>query len=99
MPGSPAYDDVWAVGDGAVYVVDAATAHVVAYELADGAERWRRPFDGLRNSWPYVAAGGIVFAIVNQLGIPVRFIGTGEKADDLAPFDPEFFVDTLLGEE
>lgn len=44
------------------------------------------------------AKGGIVFAIVDQLGIPVRFIGTGEKADDLAPFDPAYFVDALLGE-
>ncbi len=43
------------------------------------------------------AKGGMVFAIVDELEIPVRFIGTGERADDLAPFDPEFFVDSLLG--
>src|SRR5579859_288388 len=44
------------------------------------------------------AKGGIVFAIADQLGIPVRFIGTGEKADDMAPFDPEGFVDALFAE-
>jgi fused signal recognition particle receptor len=46
------------------------------------------------------AKGGIVFAIQQELGIPVRFIGTGEKPDDLAAFDPEAFVDAILaGEE
>jgi len=42
------------------------------------------------------ARGGIVFAIAHDLGIPVRFIGTGEKMDDLAPFDAREFVDSLL---
>jgi len=42
------------------------------------------------------AKGGIAFAIAHDLGIPVRFIGTGEKMDDLAPFDAREFVDSLL---
>jgi fused signal recognition particle receptor len=42
------------------------------------------------------AKGGIAFAIAHDLGIPVRFIGTGERMDDLAPFDPVEFVDSLL---
>jgi fused signal recognition particle receptor len=42
------------------------------------------------------AKGGIAFAIAHELGIPVRFIGTGEKVDDLAPFDAVDFVDSLL---
>ncbi|MGE0598895.1 MAG: signal recognition particle-docking protein FtsY [Dehalococcoidia bacterium] len=42
------------------------------------------------------AKGGIAFAIAHELGIPVRFIGTGEKMGDLAPFDAEDFVDSLL---
>lgn len=42
------------------------------------------------------AKGGIAFAIAHELGIPVRFIGTGERMDDLAPFDPREFVDSLL---
>jgi fused signal recognition particle receptor len=42
------------------------------------------------------AKGGIAFAIAHELGIPVRFIGTGEKVGDLAPFDAEEFVDSLL---
>ena len=40
--------------------------------------------------------GGIVFAVSDQLGIPVRFIGTGEQPDDLTPFDAEEFVDALF---
>jgi fused signal recognition particle receptor len=42
------------------------------------------------------ARGGIVFAIVNELRIPVRFIGTGERIDDLSEFDPSAFVDALF---
>ncbi|MSQ61404.1 MAG: signal recognition particle-docking protein FtsY [Dehalococcoidia bacterium] len=42
--------------------------------------------------------GGIVFAVTDELGIPVRFVGTGETVDDLAPFVPEDFVDALFAE-
>ena len=42
------------------------------------------------------AKGGIAFAIAHELNIPVRFIGTGERMDDLAPFDARDFVDSLL---
>jgi fused signal recognition particle receptor len=42
------------------------------------------------------AKGGIVFAVVDQLGIPVRFVGTGERAEDLSPFDAETFVRALM---
>jgi fused signal recognition particle receptor len=40
--------------------------------------------------------GGIVFAVADQLQIPVRFIGTGEKPEDLTPFDADEFVDALF---
>lgn len=40
--------------------------------------------------------GGIVFAVSDQLGIPVRFIGTGEKPEDLTPFDAKEFVEALF---
>jgi fused signal recognition particle receptor len=40
--------------------------------------------------------GGIVFAVAYQLEIPVRFIGTGEKPEDLTPFDAEEFVEALF---
>ena len=43
------------------------------------------------------AKGGIVIAVQRALGVPVKFIGLGEGADDLAPFDPEGCVDALLG--
>jgi fused signal recognition particle receptor len=42
------------------------------------------------------AKGGIVFAIEKQLGVPVRFVGVGERAEDLLPFDPQEFVAALL---
>ncbi len=43
------------------------------------------------------AKGGIVVAVQRELGVPVKFVGLGEGADDLAPFDAEEFVDALLG--
>ncbi|MPZ23493.1 MAG: signal recognition particle-docking protein FtsY [Dehalococcoidia bacterium] len=42
--------------------------------------------------------GGIVFAVADELGIPVRFVGTGEGIEDFAPFEPAAFVEALLGE-
>lgn len=42
------------------------------------------------------AKGGIVVAIQRQLGVPVKLIGLGEGADDLAPFETEAFVDALI---
>ncbi len=42
------------------------------------------------------AKGGIVVAIQNTLGVPVKLVGLGEGPDDLAPFDPEQFIDALL---
>ncbi|HYN97621.1 MAG TPA: signal recognition particle-docking protein FtsY [Pilimelia sp.] len=44
------------------------------------------------------AKGGIVISVQRKLGIPVKLVGLGEGADDLAPFEPAQFVDALLGE-
>ncbi len=45
------------------------------------------------------AKGGIVLAVQAELGIPVKLVGVGETADDLIEFDPEEFIDALLGPE
>ena len=42
------------------------------------------------------AKGGVVFSVCDQLGVPVRFVGTGERPQDLAPFEPRQFVDALF---
>ena len=42
------------------------------------------------------AKGGVVVAISRELSLPVRFVGVGEKANDLLPFDPKEFVDSLF---
>ncbi len=42
------------------------------------------------------AKGGIIFAIVNKLGLPVRFIGVGESVEDLRPFNARQFIDALF---
>jgi fused signal recognition particle receptor len=42
------------------------------------------------------AKGGIVVAIAHELGLPVRFVGVGEKLEDILPFDANSFVDSLL---
>ncbi|MET8628272.1 signal recognition particle-docking protein FtsY [Kitasatospora sp. NPDC004669] len=44
------------------------------------------------------AKGGIVVAVQRDLGVPVKLIGLGEGADDLAPFEPGAFVDALIGD-
>jgi fused signal recognition particle receptor len=44
------------------------------------------------------AKGGIVVAIRNQLGLPVKFVGLGETPADIEPFNPEAFVDALFSE-
>jgi fused signal recognition particle receptor len=44
------------------------------------------------------AKGGVVFAVMKAVGIPVLFVGTGEKMDDLSDFDPDDFVEALVGE-
>jgi fused signal recognition particle receptor len=43
------------------------------------------------------AKGGIVVAVQRELGVPVKLVGIGEGPDDLAPFDPDAFVDGILG--
>jgi fused signal recognition particle receptor len=43
------------------------------------------------------AKGGIVISVQRELGVPVKLVGLGEGADDLAPFEPDAFVDALLG--
>ncbi len=43
------------------------------------------------------AKGGIVIAVQRELGVPVKLVGLGEGPDDLAPFEPEAFVDAMLG--
>jgi fused signal recognition particle receptor len=43
------------------------------------------------------AKGGIVIAVQRELGVPVKLVGLGEGPDDLAPFDPEAFVDAIIG--
>jgi fused signal recognition particle receptor len=44
------------------------------------------------------ARGGIVVRITRELGLPIKLVGTGERAEDLAPFDPEAFVAALVGD-
>ena len=58
-------------------------------EVADVTSIFLAKMDG-------TAKGGIVFSICNELGVPVRFIGTGEKATDIAPFDSRQFVEALF---
>lgn len=43
------------------------------------------------------AKAGFLFAVTRELGVPVRFAGLGEQREDLVPFQPEAFVDALLG--
>ena len=42
------------------------------------------------------AKGGVIFAIAKQLGLPIRFVGVGEKVDDLRVFEADAFVQALF---
>jgi fused signal recognition particle receptor len=42
------------------------------------------------------AKGGVVVAIARELNLPIRYIGIGEKLDDLVPFEPEKFIQSLF---
>ena len=42
------------------------------------------------------AKGGVVVAVKDELGLPVRFVGVGEGIDDLQPFDAETFAEALI---
>ena len=44
------------------------------------------------------AKGGVIFAMAQQLQLPIRFIGVGEQADDLRPFEADVFIDALFSE-
>lgn len=44
------------------------------------------------------AKGGVIVAIARELALPIRFIGVGEKVEDLMPFDPEAFIDSLFAQ-
>jgi len=45
------------------------------------------------------AKGGFAFAVADDLGVPIKFVGTGEKVGDLAPFDPQSFVAALFAQD
>jgi fused signal recognition particle receptor len=42
------------------------------------------------------ARGGVALAIEDLLGLPIKFVGTGEKIEDFAPFDAQLYIDGLL---
>ena len=42
------------------------------------------------------AKGGVVFPILQEVGLPVKYIGVGEAIEDLQPFDPESFIEALF---
>ena len=42
------------------------------------------------------ARGGVVFSILEKIGLPVKYIGVGEAIEDLQPFNPEDFVEALF---
>jgi fused signal recognition particle receptor len=42
------------------------------------------------------AKGGVVIAIARELNLPIRYVGVGEKVDDLLPFDPEKYIQSIF---
>ena len=54
---------------------------------------------GILSKLDGTSKGGIVLAIADELKLPVLYVGTGERLDDIVPFDPRSFVDALFGEQ
>ena len=76
-------------------VIDATTGQnglIQAQQFADTAEITGIVLTKLDGT----AKGGIVFAIANEMGVPVKFVGVGEGVDDLMPFEPRTFAEALL---
>jgi fused signal recognition particle receptor len=88
MPGAP--HEVWLVLDATVGQNGLAQARQF-HEAVGVTGVVLSKLDG-------TAKGGIVVAIAADLGLPVRYVGVGESVEDLQPFDPETFVEALLGE-
>ncbi len=84
-----AVDEVLLVLDATIGQNGLAQARVFA-EVVDITGAVLTKLDG-------TAKGGIVFRVQQELGVPVKLVGLGEGADDLAPFEPAAFVDALLG--
>ena len=88
MPGAP--HDVWLILDATVGQNGLAQARQF-HEALGVTGVILTKLDG-------TAKGGIVLAVAGELGLPLRYIGVGEGVEDLQAFEPEAFVDALLGE-
>jgi fused signal recognition particle receptor len=87
LPGAP--HQVW-------LVLDATTGQ----NALSQAEMFHKAFgvtDIILTKLDGTAKGGIVVGICHQLGLPIRYIGIGERLDDLRPFDADDFVNALFG--
>jgi fused signal recognition particle receptor len=88
IPGAPQH--TWLVLDAATG--QNALAQAAAFRDAVGA-------DGvILTKLDGSAKGGFVFRVRGELGLPILFVGLGEQAEDLAPFDPQAFLDGVLGQ-
>lgn len=89
------------LGDGrkeVLLVLDAATGQNAVSQARQFSEV--AAIDGIiLTKLDGTAKGGIVLSIMDELNIPVKFIGVGEQIDDLQPFDAREFVEGLFGEE
>ena len=88
MPGAP--HDVWLILDATVGQNGLAQARQF-HETLGVTGVILTKLDG-------TAKGGIVLAVAGELGLPLRYIGVGEGVEDLQAFEPEAFVEALLGE-
>lgn len=89
MPGAP--HDVWLVMD--------ATTGQNALQQARAFKEAVNVTGVILAKLDSSARGGMAFAIQNELGLPILFAGLGEKPDDLQPFDPDLFIQGILGQD
>ncbi len=86
LPGAP--HDIWLVLDATVGQ-NAINQTKLFHEALEVTGIVLTKLDG-------TAKGGVIVGICHDFGLPIRFIGVGEKMDDLQPFDPQAFVEALF---
>jgi glucose dehydrogenase len=83
--GRVAYDNVWAIGDGAVYLIDGSRSALTAHELATGDVRWTVPWDQQRDSWPFHATEDTVYLMWTNIDAVATADGTPRWSTSYTP--------------
>jgi hypothetical protein len=97
--GTPPYDDTWAIGDGAVFVVDRIGRQIVAHDLATGDVRWRSPWDPVRYPWPFHADDDTAYLLWWNVDAVSTDDGSPRWSTDFAPDGQHRFASVAANDD